>query len=178
MEEISLGDTNSDDTNWFYAELHLGTLTCLRWDGWRLQVPLDGPPGDLQILQSFAALPTGEASTPALGPLEGVVDFDVQRAHVMETGVKAPWFIGVLRADGVEVLRPNSWSITIPWNTPWSDVIRKLAVWSYLGGQLIAPEHIGSTILYNWRETGRYIRIGKYPFIQFSISPFWCESMN
>lgn len=178
MDELSPDEIDDTSTDWFYAEINDGTLTCMRWDGWILTVPLGAPPREFSILQAFCALPVYEVPLALLGPLQGFASFDRARAGCLGSTSPVPWFAGELQEDGVKLLRPNSWSIVVPWDTTWPEVVRKLVAWSYLTGQLITPAQVGPTMMYIWQESGRYIPIGKYPFIQFSLSPFWCNSMN
>lgn len=171
-------DAEIPDSDWFYGELNNGIFTFMRWDGWRLRIPLATPPGDLSIVRSFCQLPGHDVGSHQLGPLFGFADFEASRAGNLETGDRAPWFAGELQEDGIKFMRFNSWSVVIPWDTTWLDVVRKFAAWSYLTGQLITLNHIGSSVINQWKKTGRYQTIGGYPFLQFSLSPFWCNSMN
>lgn len=175
-EDPNTGDDNAR-TDWFYGELYKGAFTFLRWDGWRLTIPLSAPPQEFTIVRSFCNLPSHDMPPDQLGSLRGFADFAPRRGGVFETGNRAPWFAGELQPDGVKLMRWSPWTIVIPWDTSWSEVARKFAVWSYLTGQVIAPGHVGPFIFHQWQESVRKVKIGDHQYRRIH-NLLWRDAMN
>lgn len=178
MERFDIEGDDGESGDWLYCEIENGVLTLMRWDGWRLRILLIEPPGELNILRSFLAWPGTYLPKQDRAALADLVDFDEARIGVLGSNPMVPWYVATCSDNGVEFLHRTGWSLLVPWETTWLELMRKLAAWSYLTGMLIPPTHIGEALMREWRASRRYIPIGKHPFLQFSLSPFWCQSMN